>query len=345
MGEKAMSKIEVSIYELKERMMCVFTRYGVPTDDAAIVVDSLLDAEICGVESHGLMRVPAYADRLRAKLIDPKPQIRIQGEGAVLKVDGGNGLGQVVAQRAMQECVRWAKSQGCCFAAVSHSNHFGAVSYYTQMAAQKQMLGFACTSAGPTVAPFGGISNMLGTDPFSVAFPVKDAPAFVLDIAISSVAKGKIRLYEQEGKAIPEGWAIDCYGNHTTDPTAAIAGSLLPIAGHKGYGMALVVEALCALLSGAKLACETESMFKAGEPAQIGHFLGAIDIAHFLPPEEFEQRAREWFDCLRSSPLQPGVDRILIPGELEAQRRSQVGNYLTIDKSTYQKLCALDESR
>ena len=216
-----MEKVEVARSELTERVVETFTRLDVPQEDAALTADSLLDAEICGVESHGLMRVPVYARRLRAGLIAARPDIRIESSGAVLRVDGGNGLGQVVAHRTMEACIRQAREQGSCFAAVSHSNHFGTAGYYTRMAARAQMLGFACTSAGPTVVPFGGRQCLLGTDPFSVAFPADGGPDFTLDVAVSTVAKGKIRIYAREGRPIPGDWAIDRDGHPTTDPNAA----------------------------------------------------------------------------------------------------------------------------
>lgn len=336
-------KVEVSVEEAAERMTRALTLSGVPQEDTAIVVDSLLDAELCGIESHGLMRLPAYIKRIREGLIEPQPDIQIRTEGSILQVNGGNGLGQIVAHRVMRECIQVAKERGCCFAAVSHSNHFGTAAYYTRMAAEEQMLGFACTGAGPAVAPFGGIRRMLGTDPFSVAFPVENATPFVLDAAVSTVAKGKIRVYANEGRAIPDSWAIDRYGNRTTDPIAAIDGSLLPMAGHKGFGMAIAVEAVCSLLSGAKLSCEGESMFEAREPAQTGHFLGALDIAHFVSPAVFEQRAREWFDQIRNSPLSPGAECIMIPGEPEAKRRAAAGNRLLVAEETYHQLCVLSK--
>ena len=340
-----MKKVEVARSELTERVVETFTRLDVPQEDAALTADSLLDAEICGVESHGLMRVPVYARRLRAGLIAARPDIRIESSGAVLRVDGGNGLGQVVAHRTMEACIRQAREQGSCFAAVSHSNHFGTAGYYTRMAARAQMLGFACTSAGPTVVPFGGRQCLLGTDPFSVAFPADGGPDFTLDVAVSTVAKGKIRIYAREGRPIPGDWAIDRDGHPTTDPNAAVAGSLLPMAGHKGYGMALAIEALSSLLSGANLSCEGESVFQAGQPAQIGHFMGALDIAHFLPADAFEQRAGQWFDQIRTSPRQPGTERILIPGELEEERRSAAGETLMVAEETYRALCALSEGK
>lgn len=338
-----MKKIEVSLLELTTRVVGVFTRLGVPQADAELVADSLMDAEICGVESHGLMRVAAYAQRLRSGLVEAAPKIQMIQNGSVLQVDGGNGLGQVVACRTMEACIRVARKQGSCFAAVSHSNHFGTAGYYTRMAAQERMIGFACTSAGPTMAPFGGCQNLLGTDPFSVAFPAEGNPPFTLDIAVSAAAKGKIRVYAKEGRKLPDSWAIDRFGNATTDPEEAISGCLLPMAGHKGYGMAIAIEALSSLLSGAKLSCEGESVFDAGQPAQVGHFMGVLDISHFISASAFEQRAGGWFERIRNAPRQPGVERILIPGELEEERRARAEGSLKVSERTYRELCALSE--
>ncbi|WP_294852835.1 Ldh family oxidoreductase [uncultured Oscillibacter sp.] len=328
---------ELPIAEVKEKSLAILMGVGVPDADAAKTVDALLDAELCGVESHGLMRLNAYVERLNAGTIAPAPEIQITVRDAVAQIDGGNGLGQVVMTKAVDTCGALAKSFGVGIASVCRSNHFGTAAYYARSLARQGCVGFVASAAGPTMAPFGGMDLLLGTNPFAVAFPGREM-TFCADMATSAAAKGKIRIYTQKGEEIPLGWALDEDGHDTTDSQAAIRGILLPMAGHKGYALAMVVDMLCALLSGAALSGESSSMFRSDCPSGTGHFAAALDIAHFLPPDEFADRAQEWFDALRSSRKRPGVPRIYIPGEPEAQRLAASGETICILRQTMESL-------
>lgn len=332
-----MAGIRISQKTLRERAEAVLRGLGVPAADAACTVDCLLDAEISGVQSHGLMRLGAYADRLAQGMIAPNPQIAVQINGAVAHVDGGNGLGQVVADKAAAQCVALAKQYGIGAVTVCNSNHFGTAAYYANRMAQQGCIGFVASLAGPTMAPHGSTALLLGTNPFAVAFGGSQQ-TFCADMASSAVAKGKIRICAQKGEPIPQGWALDAQGNDTTDPAEAIRGILLPMAGHKGYGLAMAVDALCGLLSGASLSCESASMFHTQQPANTGHFMAALNIAHFLPLEEFAQRAQQWFDRLHAAPTRPGVEQVLIPGEPEAIRRRTAQESIHVSEETAAQL-------
>ena len=330
-----MERVTIEVSELREKIVSILKKAGLSAGDAGYVADSLIDAEICRVESHGLMRLAPYVERIQKGLINPRPVVKMEKRDAIIRVDGGNGMGPIVARRTMEECVKGALQYGVCFAAVKNSNHFGMASSFTRIASKAGCIGFSCTTAGPTMAPFGGMDKLLGTDSFSVAFPAGADKQFILDIAVSAVAKGKIRIFEQEGKEIPLGWAMDSDGLDTKDPSAAVKGILLPMAGHKGYGMAIVIEMLSAVLSGAKLSCESESMFSGSGAANIGHFMGALDIAHFLDPREFQERVASWFDCLKASRCRPNVSRIMIPGEPEEEMRRREIKRLDVLKQTW----------
>lgn len=322
---------EISPNETLNKVQRIFMGMGVPEKDALRTADALMNAELSGVESHGLARLQAYSSRILKGLIDPKPNIQITVDGATAKVNGGNGLGQVVAWKSTEECIKLAKKYGIGIVSVSNSNHFGTAAYYTNYIADQGCIGFAASSSGPTMAPFGGTELLLGTNPFSIAFPGKEE-TFCADMATSAAAKGKIRIYAKQNKQLPIGWALDAEGNDTTDPSAAIKGILLPMGGHKGYALAMAVDAICSLLSGANLSCESSSMFKEEQTANTGHFFAALDIAHFLPPEEFVRRAQQWFDHIRSSKCRPGFDNIMIPGEPERKRRIINKKTLSISK-------------
>lgn len=335
-----MNRVAVPVEDLRGWGEQILQAVQIPAGDAALTMDSLLDAEMSGLESHGVMRLKTYVDRVERGLISPQPNIQIHESGAVARVDGGDGLGQVVMARTLDFCLEQAKTRGLGVASISHSNHFGAAAYYTRVMAEHGCVGLAASSAGPTMAPFGGMDLLLGTNPFSIAFPGKEL-TFCADMASSATAKGKIRVYEKNGRPIPLGWALDAEGNDTTDAAKAVQGILLPMGGHKGYALAMAVDAVCGLLSGASLSCESQSMFQATKKANIGHFIMVLDIAHFLPLEDFQARAQDWFDRLRSSKARPGFSQIMIPGEPEALKRGSLNDSLDIMAETLSDIDAL----
>lgn len=327
-------KVEVSV--VKKKIKFIFLKLGLKEKDAQLMANALLDAEISGMESHGLMRLKPYVNGLQQKKINANPNIKITVHDSIIKVDGDNGLGQVVTSVAVDKCLEMAKKYGISAAAVTRSNHFGTGAFYNNKIASAGCIGFNATSAGATVAPFGGVEKMLGTNPFGLAFPaIKEN--FCADMATSVVAKGKIRIYEKKGREIPLGWALDKNGNTTTDAKAAIDGVLLPMSGHKGYALGMIVDALAGLLTNSKLSCETTPMFHSPEFANIGHFITIIDIEHFLPVSMFTGRAQNWFDKIRNSRTMDGQS-ILIPGEPEEIKRNQNMEYVNVLISTMEMI-------
>lgn len=326
-----MERVEIKREALAKMAEEVLTGLNVPAADAALTVAVLMDAEVSGVESHGLMRLKAYADRIAQGVIEARPEVKVEINGAVARVDGGNGLGQVVMAKATDTACELAKKFGIGAVTVCHSNHFGTAAFYANRLADAGCIGLAASMAGPTMAPFGGMDLLLGTNPFAVAFPGA-VQTFCGDMATSATAKGKIRIFEKKGLPLPPGWALDAEGNETTDPAAAIKGILLPMGGHKGYALAMAVDAVSALLSGACLSCESASVFSQ-KAANTGHFVVAVDIAHFLPLNEFKERAQEWFDKIRASRPRPGFS-IMIPGEPEAKKRAAAGDTVSLLSET-----------
>ena len=298
---------------------------GVTPEDAAKTIDVLVDADMRGIESHGLVRLKLYVEHIVKGAMKPQSDIKVTLNGATALVDGDNGVGQVVTMKALDTVLEIAKQYGIGCVAVRNSNHFGPAGYYTRKMAEKGYVGIITSMAGPTTAPFGGLDKLLGTNPFSVAFPAENQ-VFCADMATSAAAKGKVRIYSMKGQSIPLGWAMDKDGNDTTDPEAALKGILLPMAGHKGYCIALAVDALSSLLSGACLSYESSPVSKLDvtKPANTGHFLIAIDIARFLPLDQFEKRAQVWFDKLKASTPRNGAT-IMIPGEPEDFKLAELG--------------------
>lgn len=306
---------------------------GVPAEDAAIVADVLLDTSLEGIDTHGISRLPVYLTRIQNGRINSKPKIKVDRTApALANVDGDNGLGQLVAVRSMQAAISMARETGMGSVATKHSNHFGASSYYCKMASSSGMAGMAFTNTPSGIPPWGGKQAYFGTNPIAFAFPGRDLPV-VIDMSSSTVARGNIILAAKEGRPIPEGWAIDSQGRPTTDARAALEGAVLPMAGPKGYAMALAVEILSGILSGSAYGPRVGWIYDdSTEPVDIGHFFLAIDIEKLIPIQDFTIRMDHMVQEIKESPRADGVEEILIPGERRfriAAKRRQGGIPIT----------------
>ncbi|MCL6612056.1 MAG: Ldh family oxidoreductase [Peptococcaceae bacterium] len=302
---------------------------GVPPEDATIVADVLLDASLEGIDTHGISRLPVYLTRIQSGRINPRPDIKVnRASPSLAGVDGDNGLGQLVAVRSMQVAIKMARETGVGAVAARRSNHYGASSYYCKMASSCGMAGMAFTNTPPGIPPWGGKKAYFGTNPVAFAFPGKNRPV-VIDMSSSTVARGNIILAAKEGKPIPEGWAIDGQGRPTTDPRAALEGAVLPMAGPKGYAMALAVEILSGVLSGSAYGPRVGWIYDdSTEPVDIGHFFLAVDIDKLMPLDRFLDRMNHMVREIKSSPRAEGIEEIFIPGERRfntAERRSREG--------------------
>ncbi len=303
------------------------TKMDVPHDDAAIVGDVLVSADLRGVESHGLIRLASYyGNRIQKGYIDPKTPYKIVNETpSTALIDGGNGCGQVVSKKAMEMCIAKAKTSGLAAITVKNSNHYGIAGYYAMMALEHDMMGMSFTNSQPLVAPTYGKTAVLGTNPISLAVPTNNAHPYVLDMATSAVAYGKIQLHEKLKEHIPIGWGVDEEGQPTTDPSKIKPGghgALLPLggmeitAGYKGYGLALLVEIFCSTLSGGCYLGQVGSPSKP-DPTCVSHFFMAINIESFRPIFDFKNQMDDMISLLKSSPLAVGREEILVAGEKE----------------------------
>jgi LDH2 family malate/lactate/ureidoglycolate dehydrogenase len=301
-----------------------FERVGVPAEDAALVADTLVEADLRGVHSHGVWWLITYTQRLRHGGLNPRPDIRVVRETpAMALLDADRGMGQVGGIAAMRCAIQKARATGVGVAAVRNSNHFGAAAYYALMAVPEGQIGFAVSDAEPTMAPWGGAKAVVGNNPMAYAIPTGDDFSIVLDMAQSVVAWGKIFLAAQRGENIPPTWALNTSGEPTEDPHEAMAGLLLPVGGYKGYGLALVMEILSSVLVGATFGLDMPPMADAAATQDTGHFFLALDIDHFMPLATFKQRMANLIAEHRGVPRAPGVDRIYLPGEIEHLKRTQ----------------------
>jgi LDH2 family malate/lactate/ureidoglycolate dehydrogenase len=292
----------------------------VPEDQASVVADVLVRADLRGIGSHGVLRLPAYVHKIQAGLLKPHtPWTCLRETPATALYDAGMGLGPVAGLWGMKEAIERAGQFGISAVGVSNASHFGIAAYYALQAVEAGLIGVAISNAAASMAPWGGVQAQLGTNPVCVAIPTQDEIPLVLDMAASVVARGKIRLAQREGHPIPQGWALDNEGQPTTDPQAAIEGTLLPIGGPKGYGIALVNDILAGILTGSPSGVEVRSIHDLREPSPVGFFFQVLQIEAFSSPQDFFDRLGAELTAIRNSPRAPGVERIYIPGEIERE--------------------------
>jgi LDH2 family malate/lactate/ureidoglycolate dehydrogenase len=304
--------------ELINLITFIFTKCGMGVEDARLLSNSLVTADLRGIHSHGTLRVPDYVKKLVNEGVNPRGQPHVVSErGGAIVVDGGNAMGQISAAFAMDSAIATARRNAIAFAAVRGSNHCGAMDYWAMRALSQGMIGICGTNALPTMAPWGGKDKIVGINPIAIAFPGQEEPPIVLDIAFGATAHGKIRVYHQKGEAIPEGWSFDADGHPTTDTAKALEGLIQPIGQHKGIGLGIMIGMLSSLLSGAAYGTETGNMVDGPKPGADGHFFMAIDIEAFTPLASFKTRVDGVARQIRSSqPAKPGTE-LYPPGLLE----------------------------
>ena len=319
---------------------------NVPEEEAALIADHLVEAEMCGVSSHGVSRTSIYLKRLASGVVNHKWEHRVEQEfPATIQWDACNSMGMVTGVRAMERCIEKASESGCCFIAVRHSNHFGMAGYYAKMAAKRGMIGICATNAPPNIAPWGSYRAYVGTNPLAISAPRHGEPV-LLDMAPSVVAMGKVILAAKLGKAIPESWAITADGRPTTDPNEGMKGTVLPIGGPKGYGLSLCMDILCGLLSGAEFGPYLGNMWNDFiNPQNVGHIFCAIDISKFTNLSTFQDRIEKMAGDIKALPKNPGVETIYLPGEIEALHRQEAAEHgVALSQVVYQELVDLGKT-
>jgi L-2-hydroxycarboxylate dehydrogenase (NAD+) len=319
---------------LKEFVTQVLAKMEVPVEDARASAEVLVSADLRGIDSHGVARTRRYVQGLRDGVMVPEPEIRVVQETAVTALlDGGAGLGQVVGVRGMRLAIDKALATGAGFVAVRNSNHYGIAGYYSMMALEEGLIGISMTNSATLVVPTFGRDAVLGTNPLSIAVPSGKERPFVLDMATSVITRGKLEEYERREKPLLDGWATDSSGVPTANAGEvlhnlkdSLGGGILPLGGageeqggHKGYGLALLVDILCGVLPGAGYTTGVYPRDESGKPlpADIGHFFGALKVDGFRPLGEFQDSMDDLVRGLRSSAKAAGQQRIFIHGEKE----------------------------
>jgi LDH2 family malate/lactate/ureidoglycolate dehydrogenase len=321
----------VSYKDCLETVSAIFAGHGLPGEDAARVAECLLEAELRGLASHGVSRIPIYTRRLRLRLVNPRPDLKLTPLApAAAHLDGGNGMGFIVASRAMAEAVERARAYGIGMVMAMNSNHFGMAASYLLQALGAGMAAIVFTNASPAMPIWGGRSPFLGTSPLAMAVPGGKVP-LVLDMATSVAARGKIRRAAQQKGTIPPGWALDREGRPTIDAQAAYEGVILPLGGPKGSGLSLLMEALAGVMSGAAFGGGVKDQYTDFEtPQNVGHTFIAMRPELVAGIEAYEARMNDLVARAKASPLAEGFDEILMPGEGE-ERRAERGRREGLD--------------
>lgn len=311
---------------LRQYTANIFAGHGVPVDHARIVADNLVDADLRGVESHGVNLVSLYCTRLDTGVMQPRTEVTVEkDDGTTAMLHGGLGLGQVAGTQAMALAIAKAKEHGTAAVGVRESTHLGALAYYTERAANAGCCAIAVQNGPTMVPPFGGRIGIFSTNPFSFAAPAGEEYPLVLDMATTAVAGNRIILYRKKNQEIPDWWATDAEGNKTTDPHQASLDHLQWFGGYKGFGIAMMVEILSGVLMNSSFGRTELTEATAHGKARVakGYLFLVVDVNRFLPEATFRSYMDTLIRDIRSCEPAQGVDRIYVPGEIEHLRKAE----------------------
>jgi LDH2 family malate/lactate/ureidoglycolate dehydrogenase len=339
------TELIIASNELKEFVSELFKKVGLVENDAVILAGNYVDNNLIGIDSHGVRLVPNCIRRLQEGGVNPRPQIRLEAETvSTARLDGDNGLGQLLALVGMKLAMGKAKDTGIGLVVCTNTNNAGAMGSYTRIALEEGMAGLAIATTVPSMFAWGGLKRVISNPPLSVSFPGRKTQ-FVIDFCLGSVAWNKIHVQRDKGELIPDGWAVDRQGKLTTDPLIATdGGSVIPIGGHKGYGLSLAIELFTAILGGKQFGKDIKGLFE--DPSQgegITITGGALDVAKLIEPALLYDRAEELFQFIKRSPLKAGFAEVIIPGEPEERikkKRREQGIPLPLEVTQALKECA-----
>lgn len=297
---------------------------GVKDEDAQIIGEITIEADLRGVSSHGIKMVPTYLERIKSGGIDPKAKIKIDHVNEnIYRIDGNGTFGQLAAYKAQQIIELGMTSLTPIYVGIYNTNHCGMLAAYTEKICKSGGIGFMTSNTNPNVAPFGGAEKLLGTNPFSVAFPGLDFN-IVVDMATAAVAKGKIYEKSLQGQSIPEGWALTSEGFPTTDPEEALSGILLPFGAHKGFGISIIVELLSGVITGSGFLNQVKSLHNdPGLKQNVGLFMAGLPMDSFIEKSIYFKSLSKFITEIKSIKKAKGFDQIFLPGEIEAERKKE----------------------
>lgn len=333
--------MNINITQMRNFSIQTFMKLDMPEDEATILTDVLLEADLREIHSHGFLRLPIYVERIQKGLITNKAELTIETENASMAlVDGNYGAGQVVAHKAMELSIEKAEETGIGLVAVKNSNHFGISAYYSLMAAKQDKIGIVISNVAPLMPAIGGAEKVIGNNPISIAAPSGEGEPIVLDMALSNTAYGKILFAKEKGQSIPEGWGVDSKGLSTTNPDDVINGGFLsPVGGPKGFGLAFMAEILTGVLSGGAISKMIPSMYDVNQKQSIAHFMLTIDIKKLIPLEIYNSSVKQLVSYMKESKKADGTEQIYLPGEIEfLKEKRNKENGVPMEEQTFKTL-------
>ncbi len=349
-------RIFVKTKELKDFTVNILKNQGLSESDSQITASVLLSADRRGIESHGVARLKRYVDGIKNGIIKLSPEIKTIKETPVsLVVDGGGGMGQPIAFNTMKKCIEKAKTNMICFASIRNSNHYGIAGFYSLMALEEDFIGISLTNSAPLVVPTFAKDAVIGTNPISVGVPADKQRPFLLDMATSTVPRGKLEVYSRSEEPIPDSWATDERGIPTDDSLKVLdnllnrkGGGLLPLGGgtektggHKGYGLGAIVDIFSGILSSGAVGKNVYG--KKGKPPEVAHFLGAINPEAFMGTDEIKKNMDSYIEMLKGANKAEGQEKIYIAGEKEFIANENSGEKLSIQRKVFDILNSLGE--
>jgi LDH2 family malate/lactate/ureidoglycolate dehydrogenase len=333
----------VAASELSALVARLFAAAGVSPQSAQTVAEALVDADLDGQASHGVMLVDMYLDRIRKGSVSTTAEaVTVSDNGAAVVLDARHALGHVTGDQAMRLAVERARKFGVGITGVRHGFHFGTARRFAVAAAAADCVGIAMCNTRPLMPAPGGAERLVGNNPIAIAMPSNGPIPIVLDMATSEAAMGKIRMAGKAGQAIPPSWAVKSDGSPTTNAAEAIAGMLLPAAGPKGFALSFLIDLMCGLLSGGATGAAVQPLYdNAGAPYDCSHLFIAIDIAHFGDPVSVRKRAAEAAERVRNSKRAPGIERVYAPGEPEWRKRQAAAGKINLASAVADMLVRL----
>jgi LDH2 family malate/lactate/ureidoglycolate dehydrogenase len=336
--------------DLKAFCCQAYMKVGVPADEAEIIAGLLARADLRGVETHGVTRLPIYIRRLQKGYVRKECRLTsVKDKGPTAFLEAHGSLGHIVAYRAMQKAIAKAREHGIGWVSVKDSGHFGVAGLFPMMALEQDFIGYIVSNSAPMMFPWGGRERIIGNNPMAYAIPAGKCPPVVLDFSLGVVSSGKLILARKKGEKIPLGWAVDKEGVPTDDPYEGYegGGSLTPVGGHKGYGMVLIHEMLTAVLTGGKWTSQIKSLYEEDETGIQGtcHAFFAIDPDCFIGRDEFKREVDRYITQIKQSAKAKNCEEIVIPGEPELRTETErLKNGIPIMPATIDELAALGES-
>jgi len=317
--------LKVSAESLSKFVTGIFQGAGCSEEGARDMAECLVQTNLWGIDSHGVLRTPEYLARFQNGAMNNQPQIRTLKSGAGLEVlDADNGAGYVAGRAAMTRAIELAKTGNIAAVGIINSNHCGAASLYARMALEHGMIGIAMSNVAPNMVAPGGSKPITGNNPIAVAVPTFGEFPFVFDISLSAVSGGKILVAAKNGEEIPLGWATDREGRPTTDPNVGFKGFLLPMGGHKGFGLSLLVDIFCGVITGGSFQHQLKSMYVyPNDPSNTAHLMLVINPLFLMSQEQMKERMAEFFETVKQSPMWDKDSEMLLPGEIEYRKEAE----------------------